>query len=194
MLTWRVRALFSIPMLLTERLQIVPFEERHLTERYVAWLNDPIVTRFSEQRHRGHSLVSCAIYLELFGGTANRFLAIETRTPSKTHIGNITVAIDPPNRLADISIMIGDRNYWGQGFGVEAWSAVVNELLRHDHMRKVTGGAVAPNRGMIAIMRKCGMVEDGTRHGQYLVDGVPVDVHYFAAFSEGHTVAIGSAM
>ena len=93
-----MRALFRIPMLLTERLQIVPFEERHLTERHVAWLNDPVVTRYSEQRHRSHSLMSCATYLKLFGGSANRFLAIETRAPSKTHIGNITVAIDPPNR------------------------------------------------------------------------------------------------
>ena len=38
----------------TTRLQIIPFREEYLTERYVSWLNDPEVVRFSDQRHRQH--------------------------------------------------------------------------------------------------------------------------------------------
>ena len=49
----------------TERLTLTPFNtERHLTERYVAWLSDPDVVRYSEQRHRTHTLASCRHFAE----------------------------------------------------------------------------------------------------------------------------------
>jgi ribosomal-protein-alanine N-acetyltransferase len=184
----------STAMISTERLQIVPFEERHLTERYVSWLNDAVVTRYSEQRHRVHTLQSCAAYLQSFKNMPSRFLAIETRVPPQRHIGNITVAIDPANSVADISIMIGERSVWGQGYGLEAWSAVLNDLLGSGRMRKVTGGAVCPNVAMIVIMRKCGMIEDGVRHRHLVIDGEPTDVLHFAAFSRGSAQTSGDVL
>lgn len=167
----------------TERLRIVPFERRHLTERYVGWLNDPVVTRYSEQRHRVHTIESCAAYARSFEGRPDRFLAVETLGQPPRHIGNLTVTVDPPNGLADLSILIGERNEWGRGYGVEAWRAVLEGLIREETMRKVTGGASAANVAMIAIMRKCGMVEDGIRCRHLLIDDVPTDVVYFAAFA-----------
>lgn len=38
--------------------RVVRFADRHLTERYVGWLNDPAVVRYSEQRHSRHTLWS----------------------------------------------------------------------------------------------------------------------------------------
>jgi [ribosomal protein S5]-alanine N-acetyltransferase len=38
----------------TKRLLIVPFSEKHLQEKYVGWLNDKELMRYSEQRHKKH--------------------------------------------------------------------------------------------------------------------------------------------
>jgi RimJ/RimL family protein N-acetyltransferase len=40
------------------------------------------------------------------------------------------------------------------------------------------------NIGMLAIMRRSGMVEDGVRVAQELVDGQSYDMHYYACFSD----------
>ncbi len=163
----------------TERIRLLPFQAHHLTERYVGWLNDPVVVRYSEQRHRRHTLESCAEYFQSFSSGPSLFLAIETKSPLD-HIGNITVDIDPPNALADISIMIGHRDVWGRGYGLEAWRGVMHWLLARTDIRKVTGGAVAANRAMIKIMQQSGMTEDGVRRAHFVIGGVANDVMHFA--------------
>ena len=167
----------------TPRLRIIAFAEHHLTESYIGWLNDPEVVRYSEQRHVVNDLARCRDYFETMSRSANFFSAIEETAARRGHIGNVSVAVDRSNGLADISIMIGDRGVWGNDFGYEAWSAVLKALLDREGFRKVTGGTVAPNKAMVRIMEKSGMQPDGVRPAHYLIDNVPVDVVYFARFA-----------
>ncbi|MNR75309.1 hypothetical protein D3C72_59390 [compost metagenome] len=166
----------------TPRLQIVTFSGEHLTERYVGWLNDPEVVRFSEQRHRRHTLVDCQRFWESFENSPNLFLAIVSKDPAAGHIGNLTVYVDPANQIADIGILIGERAVWGQGVGLEAWKAVCHYLLDTRAIRKVTAGTLSVNEGMLSIMRRSGMVEDGRRGRHYLCEGQEVDMVHFALF------------
>ena len=171
----------ALAEIVTPRLRIVPFEERHLTDRYVAWLNDPEIVRYSEQRYHRHDRDSCRAYCEGMRRSGNYFSAIEA--DSNTHIGNISVAVDAANGLADISILL-DKQVWGVGYGLETWSAVMAALLHREGFRKVTGGAVASNRAMIKIMESAGMEPDGRRRAHYIIDGSAVDVVYYAAFHD----------
>ena len=168
--------------LVTARLRLEPFAGQHLSERYVGWLNDPEVVKYSEQRHRHHTLESCRAFVEGFAGSADCLWAIVI-AGSARHVGNIAAYVDTVNGIADVSIMIGDRAAWGQGIGLEAWQAVCNYLLDRPGIRKVTAGTMAGNAGMLAIMRKAGMIADGRRAAHYLLDGRPVDLVYAALFA-----------
>jgi ribosomal-protein-alanine N-acetyltransferase len=173
----------TVPHLETERLRLVPFtDDAHLTPRYVAWLNDSEVVRYSELRHSTHTLDLCRDYLHSFAGTPHYFWAITTRDASFDHIGNITAHVDEPNRVADIGILIGEKEAWGKGYGTEAWCAVCKWLLQTGGMRKVTAGTMALNHGMLAIMRHVGMEEESRRRQQFLLHGRPVDLVQCAAF------------
>ncbi len=173
----------DLPELSTERLRIVPLGEEFLTERYVSWLNDPDVLRFSEQRHRRHDLASCRQYWASFKGSPNFFSAMLTHSPEPSHIGNISVSVDAPNRVADIAIMIGERSLWGKGYGSEAWCVVVNELLTHQGIRKITAGAMSINHGMLTVMERCGMHVEAVRRRQFILDGNEVDLVMTAVFA-----------
>jgi ribosomal-protein-alanine N-acetyltransferase len=168
----------------TPRLRVLPFGEEHLTERYVGWLNDPEVVRFSEQRHHVHTLESCRAYWRSFAGTPHHFWAVVARDPPLGHLGNLNAYVDDRNGVADVGILIGERAAWGRGFGLEAWTAVVDWLFAVRGVRKVTAGTVAPNRGMLRIMERAGMVEDGRRVRHLLVEGREVDVVHAALFRE----------
>ena len=170
------------PTILTERLVLVPFGEEHLTPRYVAWLNDPDVVRFSELRHSSHDLASCKAYLRSFGESPHYFWAIMTDHPSAWHIGNITAHVDVSNRLADVGILIGEKQVWGLGYGTEVWGAVCTFLLGGAGLRKVAAGTMASNTGMLYIMKKAGMFEEARRLDHYLRDGQPEDLVYCALF------------
>ena len=61
------------------------------------------------------------------------------------------------------------------GIGTRAWTLAIDWLLGLGGMRKVTAGTMAGNEAMLALMRKSGMIEEGRRRGQFLLDGRAVD-------------------
>ena len=164
----------------TSRLQLIPFSEKYLTPEYVAWLNNPAVVRYSEQRHYKHTLKSCQQYFDSFKKSSNRLWAI---TLAERHIGNISAQVDTYNNIADIGILIGEQSCWGKGYGFEAWHAVCTYLFKNLQIRKVTAGALSVNTMMIKIFEKMGMLQDGCRSSHYLFAGQPVDIVYYALFN-----------
>lgn len=173
----------SFPMLQFPGGRVVPFTESHLTQRYVDWLNDPQVVRYSEQRHRRHTLDTCRAYFESFRGSAHEFLAIEAQDARLGHIGNIAVAVDVANRVGDVSIVVGERRAWGSGLGGLAWCAVIETLLISGRLRKVTAGTMATNAPMLRLMERSGMQIEGRRARQFLLEGVEVDLILAARFA-----------
>ncbi|WP_461209853.1 GNAT family N-acetyltransferase [Desulfocurvus sp. DL9XJH121] len=159
---------------------LVPFTEEHLTPEYVSWLNDPQTTAYSEQRHRRHTLESCRAYLHGVQ-PPDLFLAVCAK-PDGVHIGNVGVAVDPANGLANVSIVLGVSR--GRGLGRVAWTAVCDHLFRALGMRKVQAGTMRCNWAMAALARGVGMREDGVRRRHYLLDGQEVDIVHFALFRE----------
>jgi ribosomal-protein-alanine N-acetyltransferase len=167
----------------TERLRIVPFSEVYLSPRYVSWLNDPEVVRYSEQRHKNHTLETCREYWQSFKDSPHFFWAITTIEGESEHIGNISAYIDEYNFNANVGILIGERGVWGKGYGLEAWMAVCHHLIHDLGIRKVAAGTLAVNKGMLRIMEKSGMVADGRWIRHCLVGGKEVDVVFAALFS-----------
>jgi RimJ/RimL family protein N-acetyltransferase len=153
----------------TARLLIRPFRVEDISERYIAWLNDKHLMRFSENRHRSHTRESCLSYMRSFEGSPNRLWAIFA---SVEHVGNIRAYLDAPNGVADVGILIGEG---GKGYGLEAWTGVCRHLL-DGGVRKITAGTMAANKAMVRIMEKSGMSFEGGRRRQFLVDGIEVDL------------------
>lgn len=174
----------KFPTLKTSRCILEEFTDRHLTERYVSWLQDTEVTKFSEQRHKQHDFNSCRAYMQSFANTGNYLIAIIAQNPSLGHIGNMSIYIDKKNEVADVGILLGEKSIWGQGYGVEVWEEICRFLVFTLKLRKVTAGTVATNAGMRGIMRRTGMIEDGKRTRQILIDGNEVDIVYAALFRE----------
>jgi len=172
------------PDIETERCWLRPFSERYLTDRYVSWLGDPDVVRYSEQRHRRHTLESCRAYMQSFDTGPNYFMAIVAKDPALGHIGNINAYIDTANAVADIGILVGEKAVWGKRYGSEVWAAFARFLLKDRNLRKVTAGTMAINHGMLAIMRHTGMTIEATRRRQALCEGQEVDMVYAALFRD----------
>ena len=166
----------------TGRLIIEPFSEKYLTERYISWLNDPEIVKYSEQRHKKHTFESCQQYMKSFNGTLHYFWAIISRDKQLGHIGNINAYVDPINLIADIGILIGERSVWGLGYGYESWIAVCGYLFEKVGLRKITAGTLSVNSRMLSLMNKAGMVKDGKRNRHYLFEGAEVDLIYMALF------------
>lgn len=168
----------------TPRLTIEPFGEQHLTEHYVSWLNDPRVVEFSDQRFERHTVEDCRRYWESFRTSPHFFWAILLRDAVGGHVGTMTAYVEERHSVADLGILIGNARAWGKGYATEAWSAICDYLFRRTGLRKVSAGTIEPNTGMIRVMEKAGMIEDGKRLRQLLWNGREVDVVHRALFRE----------
>lgn len=170
--------------IITSRLQVVPFSERHLTKRYISWLNDQELMRFSEQRHRNHNIETCREYWRSFEGSPNFFWAVEELFHGRRHIGNINAYVDSVNKVVDVGILIGESDAQNKGYATEALQAVIEYLLIEIGYRKITMGAIAPNTGMLTVMKRLGMVADGVRFKHYIFEGEAVNVIHMAVFKK----------
>lgn len=168
-----------------ERIRLVPFHEGFLTERYVSWLNDPEVVRLSDQRFHNHTLESCREYYLSYQHTPNWFWAIEI-TGSQHHIGNINAFVEDRHSVADIGIVIGEKDYWGKGLATDAYRLAVDFLFCDIQIRKITVGTISANVGMLNVMKKLGMKPDGIRVKQNLFEGQEVDSIHMALFKEDY--------
>lgn len=157
------------------------FQPSDITSEYLSWLNDPEVVRYSNQRFVNHTKESSRKYLRSFQNSDNLFLAICLHENGQV-IGTINSYISYHHSVADMGILIGNRSFWGNGLGTIAWELMMNFLHNDFGIRKVTGGTLSCNIGMIKIMESNGMHQDGVRRNHELVDGKEYDIFHYAKF------------
>lgn len=169
------------PTITTRNLVLRPLTKA--TQRNVDWLRDPKVVEYSEQRHKAHTLTTCLTYINSLKPYGHIW-AIWT-TAGDRYIGNLAADVDAPNLTADVSILIGERDYWGKGLGSEAWGAACNWLLDKDcgGLRKLEAGCMAVNIAMRRVFDHTGFQFEGERKNHFLYQpGQPVGAVYYGRF------------
>lgn len=177
-----------MPTLKTARLTLVhPIMHDNMTlDYYLRWLNNETVVKFSEQRHKTHTNESQYEYLKWFVGNDDRFWEIQrTGTP----IGSISAFVFPANRRANVGVMIGEPRLWGQGYASEAMDAVCNFLFE-EGCRKIEGGCMAANHGMIRLFEKLGFRYEATIGSHFLLNGKPEDAVYYGKYNKAKIIPI----
>jgi [ribosomal protein S5]-alanine N-acetyltransferase len=144
---------------------------------YLKWMNDPDIVRFTESRFRNHSAADIRDYITaILRGGLSVFLAIEDRQSGR-HVGNIKLGpIDWVHRSADVGLIIGEKDYWGRGFGSAAIECLSHYAFKNLCLRKLTAGIYAPNIGCLKAFLKAGYNQEGLRRSQCLLDDMPIDV------------------
>lgn len=136
--------------------------------RVVKWLNDPEAVKYSEQRHRRHSEISQYHWIQ---GNVATYHGIFS---GRHLVGTANVSHDRPNKLVNLGILIGPE-YWGQGYGKEAWRALMSHFL-NEGCRKIEAGMMAANEAMIKTALAGGMHEEARIKGHFLWNEQPMDL------------------
>ena len=139
--------------------------------KMVDWLNNHDLMRYSEQRHKEHTVETQYEYLRSFH-YPDVFWSIMAKD---TLIGTATAYVDDHNKVANLGILIAESGY---GHGTIAWRLCCDYLFERK-LRKVEAGCADKNLGMMAICRKAGMFVEGRQvsHFQF-EDGLSDLVHW----------------
>jgi RimJ/RimL family protein N-acetyltransferase len=131
------------------------------------WFNDQDLT---EGMHKGlfpNTIEKQKRFFHtMYDSEANLQLAIEHKE-SGGPIGTIGLhAIDFFHATADISILIGEREYWRHGFGKEALSLIVEHAFQKLCLEKITSGMYASNIASRKLFESLGFIREATFRAQ----------------------------
>ena len=158
---------------------------RHVSDRYAGWFNNKEVCR--DNRHGGvvYTLDMTRSYVESvdFSDSIAAF-AIITRG-SGEHVGNISLKVNWEDNTGEISIIIGEKDYWGKGIATEAYKLVIDYGFSTLGLEKLYSGMTARNKGMIKAAEKSGMSYEGTSERSFIKDGQYLDVVRCSIISSG---------
>lgn len=155
----------SIMPIESDRIFLRKLTETDVTPTYCSWLNDPEVNKYLETKSA--TLKSLKKYVQ--AKIANPhcvFMGIFDKATGK-HIGNVKLEpIDRERGSAVFGIMIGDKNYWGKGFGTEATKLFVQYAFYVLGLSVVSLGVIENNASAVKSYQKAGFTVVRSQNGK----------------------------
>jgi ribosomal-protein-alanine N-acetyltransferase len=155
------------------RIYLRVLDEDDISEESIGWLNDPEVTRYLAITGKFPATAkSMERWLEKRqNGTDNLAFAIMDKATNR-HIGNVTLDdINWVHRTADISLIIGAKDFWGNGYGSEAQSVLIEYAFNRLGLNKVLNSPVADHIGSVKMAEKLGFQAEGVLRKQLFIEG-----------------------
>ena len=151
----------------------------------VRWINNTEVTRF------------LATYLPMMEADEEQWLDDLPKKKVTDLVFVIVVAegdraigvmglhkINGKDRTATTGAIIGEKEYWGKGYGTEAKMLLLHYAFNTLNLRKICSSFISFNRRSHAYQLKCGYVEEGRLRRQIYRNGRYWDEVLMAVFKK----------
>lgn len=156
---------------------MVPFSETHLYDPvYYQWITDVDVVRYigRDELLAGIPFSEAEDYVkQLWANEYCTFIAVHDNE-SKKFIGtakvNFITERGRKHGIADMGIMLGDRNFWGKGMSTDILRAISIYAFDTLKARKLSAGAYSLNVAVVKAFLRIGYKIDGSLRGQLHVD------------------------
>lgn len=152
--------------------------EADLTGDYFHWLNDAETMRYMESGRYPNTLDDMRAYLAALRANHSKVMFAVCDKITNKHIGNTALSnIHPIHRRADFGILIGDKAYWGRGFGTQATRLTVDYGFRRLNLHSIWLGVSGEHQAAIRAYEKVGFKLDGIAREAFWADGKFHDQH-----------------
>ena len=146
------------------------------------WINDPEVNQFL-LAHRPITRAGEAEWFDQLEQSDDVHLAIETQDGVFIGIMSLT-QFSWKDRLATTGALIGERDYWGQGYGTDAKMTLLDYAFNTLNLRKICSSVLAFNERSLQYNLHCGYRIEGRRKAQFFRNGQYWDEILLGLFRE----------
>jgi RimJ/RimL family protein N-acetyltransferase len=147
--------------------------EKSDIDHAMKWINDTEVTRFvgsgmfPVSRHAEERWIENA----LEGKPGEKLFVIEEKTDG-TYLGGCSLfRIDDRSRNAELGIIIGNKDYWGKGYGEDAIRVLLRLAFGRMNMHRIYLRVMDYNKRGIRCYEKVGFVHEGAEREQHYFEG-----------------------
>ena len=177
----------GVPFLQGEKLYLRPLLVSDCDGPYLTWLNDEAVCYGNSHHVFPYTLDQARAYVGHVQAHSNHRSALVLamiEKKSDRHIGNVALdAIDYISRCAEFSIIIGQKEAWGLGYGKEAGRLILTHGFYCLNLHRISCGTLDNNTAMIRLARYLKMGQEGVRRQAVFKNGRYRDVIEFGVLS-----------
>lgn len=158
--------------LTSDRLLFRTLNKDDVSDRYIAWLNDPEVNRYLETRFSPQTKQSCEDFVSDMERDSNSHLFGIFDKAQNEHIGNIKLGfMNSHHQSAQLSLFIGEKSYWGKGYATEAIRCITQWGFNALDLERIEAGCYDSNLGSLRAFLKVGYSVEGFFRNSVVSEG-----------------------
>jgi diamine N-acetyltransferase len=168
-----------------EKINLISLEKGHI-ETIRGWRNDPEVRKFFFSSHFINEIQQ-EKWFERYSedNTQTSFAIIENNT--NVFIGTIGLSqIDHYHQRAEMGTMIGNKKYWGKGYGSDSTKLLLSYAFNSLNLKKVYCNITSDNIASIKKNEKVGFKIEGTLRKHTFNNGTFKDVIVMGMLKEDY--------
>lgn len=145
-----------------EKIKLIKFNIRDISERYISWLKDPLIVRYTRIKE---TKIEKIIHYVL-QNTTNKNVIFLKILFNKDHIGNVRLFIK--RKTISLAIIIGDKKYHGRGIGTEVIRKLIKRIKKIKKIKRVEAFIHKLNYKSVAIFEKNNFTKDNKIDGKWI--------------------------
>jgi RimJ/RimL family protein N-acetyltransferase len=155
--------------LLGRRVNLRPFSKDDIPA-LTRWINDPEVREFVSSTFPQTEKQEEEWFNKLGSDDKNIVLGIETKEGMLIGIMGIH-RIEWVSRVATTGAIIGEKDYWGQGYGTDAKMILLDYAFNSLNLRRICSGVLAYNQRSLRYSLHCGYKIEGRKRKHFFKKG-----------------------
>ena len=160
------------PFLIGERIYLRGLERGDLDTNYFQWFNDAEVTKYMVHGIFPNSMQAMQEFFDHVTTSEHDVVFAVVDRETETHIGNVGLhRIDWVRRLAEFGIIIGEKEFWGRGYGTEATRLMVEYGFERLNLNRIFLGVHADHEAGIRAYEKAGFTIEGRLRQEMYTNG-----------------------
>ena len=128
------------------KIYLIMLSELNISHRYLLWLNDKEVNKFSSRNGKTFTENEISNYVLNCNQSDTKLLMGIYDTALSVHIGNVLLIADYEKSCINISNLIGEKDYWSKGYVVDADKHLMHFCFNYLKVKKFTMGNFSKNR------------------------------------------------
>jgi len=165
-----------------KRVRMRPIEKKDL-EKTLKWANDPEIAYYTGYIFPVSMEMEVKWYERILAEENRKTFIIENKEGVVIGL-TATLNIDWKNRKAERSMLIGEKEYWDQGYGRESVRTMLNHIFNIMGMNKVYGRIIDYNEAALKMDLGAGYSQEG-----YIKDDILIQGEYHDRYLIGITKA-----
>ncbi|MFC4560208.1 GNAT family N-acetyltransferase [Virgibacillus kekensis] len=160
--------------------------EKDDTEQYHKWRNDMDVMESTNPALDLYSKEETRQFVEnvLIGSSSSKsYIIMEKESGTVIGITSL-INVDLKNRNAECIIDIGEKEYWGRGYGREALELLLHYAFQELNLHRISLKVFSFNEKAIHLYKKLGFIEEGKSRESLFRNGKWHDILHMGILRE----------